>query len=72
MKTMYVGPTIAGVATRNTVYDEVPAGLRENASPFLLNLFVPLSDVRDAMEQINTKKGPIWTFYNKALEHQRN
>ena len=30
MKTMYVGPTIPSVATRNTVYEEMPIMMGRN------------------------------------------
>ena len=34
MKTMYVGPTIPSVATRNTVYEEMPEPLKKAAKAF--------------------------------------
>ena len=68
-KFMYVGPTIIGVATRNTVYDGVPDTLRavEDAAPYLLSLCVPLSGVSDALQQIAARDGAIYTLYTKAL-----
>ena len=71
MKVVYVGPTILGVATRNTVYEEVPASLEAAAesAPYLLSLCVPINGLADAMKQISQKTGSIYTFYRKALTY---
>lgn len=71
-KIVYVGPTIPGVANRNTFYDDTPseplqAAVRE--TPFLGNLIVPISGLSDALTQIRTQKGAIYTIYKKALDH---
>lgn len=68
-KIVYVGPTIVGVATRNTVYSEIPESLQTaiQETPFLGNLCVPISALADAMEQIRHRKGAIYTMYKKAL-----
>ena len=69
-KVVYVGPTIIGVAAKNTVYDELPETIREEISnePYLGELFVPISDLAGAMEQIRNQNGAIYTFYKKALQ----
>lgn len=70
-KTVYVGPTIIGVATRNTVFDEIPESLQTaiQDAPYLGNLCVPVSALADAMNQIRHKSGAIYTMYKKALTY---
>lgn len=68
-KIVYVGPTIIGVATRNTVYDGIPKSLQTaiQTAPYLAGLCVPLSRLSDAMNQIRSENGAIYTLYKKAL-----
>lgn len=68
-KIVYIGPTITGVATRNTVYDKVPEALERAAKerPYLSGLCVPISKMSDAMGQINRQQGSAYTLFNKAL-----
>ncbi len=71
-KIVYVGPTIPGVASRNTVYDDTPPEALRTAiqnTPFLGNLVVPISGLADAMNQIRTRSGAVYTIYKKALIH---
>lgn len=69
MKTMYVGPTIPSVATRNTVYEEMPEPLKKAAKafPYLAGLCVPISELRKALEGIRKRDGHIYRLYTKAL-----
>lgn len=73
-KTVYVGPTIIGVATRNTVYDTIPESLQTaiQSAPYLGNLCIPISNLADAMAQIRNKSGAIYTLYKKALTYSAN
>ena len=66
----YAGPTLVGVATRNTVYAELPAALAAaaQARPYLLSLCVPLTRMGKALKQIQAQKGGYYTLYQKALE----
>ena len=50
-KTVYVGPTIIGVATRNTTYEELPKPLKAaiRQFPYLGNLCVPVSGLAAAL-----------------------
>lgn len=66
----YTGPTIVGVAVRNTVYAEMPEALAAAAKsrPYLLSLCLPVSGMGEAMRQIQQQKGGIYTLYKKALE----
>lgn len=68
-KTVYVGPTIPGVATRNTVYGEIPKALQKaiKARPYLKSLCVPISGLSKATTQIERKQGGIYALYIKAL-----
>lgn len=68
MTVIYVGPTILGVATRNTTYDQIPASIIEAAenAPYLASLCVSVSELPEAMRQIRAKEGAYWAFYNMA------
>lgn len=70
-KVIYVGPSILGVATRNTVYDGVPDTLQTaiNAAPYLAGLCIPLESLPEAMAQIRAKSGAFYTLYTKALKY---
>ena len=69
-RVFYAGPTIVGVATRNTVYAETPEALAAAAQtrPYLSGLCLPVSDMGEALRQIQQQKGGIYTLYKKALE----
>ena len=73
-KTVYVGPTITGVATRNSVYGELPEALEKaiEANPYLGGLCVPIGKLSGAMDQIDRQKGGIYNLYKKALEDSAN
>lgn len=65
---IYVGPTIDGVAMRNTVYTR-PARLLEEAiadAPYLRGLCIPISRLSEAMEQIRRHNGAYYTLYRRA------
>ena len=68
---MYIGPTILGVATRNTVYEEPPEGLQAaiKSAPFMAGLCVPLGNLQAAMAQIRARNGAVYTLYTKALQY---
>lgn len=67
---IYVGPTIPGVATRNTVYAEIPASLQTaiKSAPYLANLCVQIDGLATALAEIRTKSGATYNFYKKALK----
>lgn len=69
MKTMYIGPTIPSVATRNTVYEEMPEPLKRAAKafPYLTGLCIPIPELRKALDGIRRRDGPIYRIYAKAL-----
>lgn len=66
---MYVGPTITGVATRNTVYDEAPVALGEaiRSRPYLSGLCIPMAGLSSALKQLNREQGGVYNLYQKAL-----
>ena len=72
-KTIYLGPTIIGVATTSTVFDGtvLPATITEAAQeePALLSLCVPIANASKAMQEITNGKGPAAVFYRKALAY---
>lgn len=70
---VYVGPTIPGVATRNTTYDGMPEQLREaiKEAPCLQNLCVPVSELAVALEEIRNRQGATYTMYKKALDYKQ-
>lgn len=70
---VYVGPTIPGVATRNTTYDGVPEPLKAaiEEAPYLQNLCVPVNGLAAALEEIRKRKGATYTMYQKALAYRR-
>lgn len=70
----YTGPTITGVATRNTVYDETPEPLATaiRAAPYLAGLCVPPSGMADALSQIERKRGGFYQLYEKAVRESES
>ena len=72
-KTIYIGPTIIGVATKSTVFDgsTLPETITEAAKeePALLSLCVPIASAAKAMQEIAADKGPAAVFYRKALAY---
>ena len=70
---MYVGPTITGLAVRNTVYDGVPASVNAAAKsrPYLRGLCVPIPALAEALHQIARKSGAAYNLYRRALDESR-
>lgn len=67
---MYVGPSLLGVATRNTIYSEPPVGLKAaiRAFPWMSGLCVTIPEVSEAVSQIQDGHGAIYSLYSKACE----
>jgi len=67
-KTVYVGPTILGVAVRNTVYDGLPEELKKAAEalPYLAGLCIPFSGLGKALDQIQQQKGSSYRLFCMA------
>lgn len=69
-KKIYIGPTIDGVAIKNTVYDEPPQALTAAMQkwPYLSGLYIPVSEYAKAARQIDSRNGAAYKFYSMALE----
>lgn len=67
---IYIGPTIDGVAIRNTVYEELPEQLEKEIriTPYLAGLCIPISSLAAAMKQLDGKEGATYKLYSKALK----
>ena len=68
---MYVGPTIQGIVSRNTTFEQRPAPLKDaiQASPFLASLCVPMDEsgnLGKALAQIARKDGRAYELYLQA------
>lgn len=65
---VYIGPTMYGIATRNTVYSEIPAALSAefDSRPFLQDLCISVQELPKALKQIQEKRGAYYTLYQKA------
>lgn len=71
---VYVGPTIAGVATHNTIFcNGIPESLKEAAlkEPAFKNLVVPVTDLSATIRDLENKTGAIHVFYSKALNYKQ-
>ena len=67
---MYVGPTIYGVATQNTVYTGMPPMVEtaRKSFPEIVHLFIPIADFYKAQTMIATGTGYIGQAYRHGLE----
>lgn len=70
---VYVGPTIAGVASHVTTYNNgLPKGLKTaiEKEPAFRGLVVPLANLAKAIGDLQTKSGVTHTLYNKVLNYR--
>lgn len=70
---VYVGPTIPGVASHSTIYNNgLPKELTDaqEKEPAFKALVVPLSALTNALGEINGKTGATYVFYKKALGYK--
>lgn len=70
---VYVGPTIPGVASHNTVFnngltEEMKAAIERE--PAFANLVVPIKRLAQAGQDIANKSGATYVFYEKAMEYK--
>ena len=71
-KIVYVGPTIPGVANKNTFYDDAPSEALLAAceeAPFMASLIVPMSGLAEALVQLRYENGAMYALYKKALDY---
>lgn len=73
-KKMYVGPTIAGFAVNNTVYDGIPDHTKQilGEHPELNNLFIEVVNYPKANRMMRERQGYIYSAYLKALELRKH
>lgn len=69
---MYLGPTIVGVARHSTVFKDgrLPAKAQAciNELPMMAKLFVPLSDMPEAIKELNKDQSVLRTVYSQVLK----
>lgn len=68
-KRIYVGPTILGVAAKNTIFSgELPGSLKEaiKKNPYLSNLVVSVGQYPAAEKMLRNKKGYVYDAYQEA------
>lgn len=66
---VYVGPSLAGIATRNTTYNNgLPEGLEKyiEKKPIMAKLLVPVSKLATALKEINSGTGAYAAYYKDA------
>ena len=66
-KIIYIGPTVLGVAARNTVFDTIPETIANAPDPVYRSLCISLSSYSAAAAQIKGKDGAFYEFYKQAL-----
>lgn len=72
---VYVGPTIPGVASHNTVFNNgLPQSVQDAVAnePAFNNLLVSVSALAAATSDIANKRGAIYVFYQKVLKFETN
>lgn len=70
---VYVGPTIAGIASHGTIYNNgLPEGLKKaiEKEPVFRGLVVPTANLAKAINDLQTKSGVTHTLYNKVLNYR--
>jgi len=68
---VYCGPTIPHICIRFSMFSAVPDALNQKAEavPLIRNLILPISELRDARQQIEGKRGSLYAIY---LEVQKS
>jgi hypothetical protein len=68
---VYCGPAIPHICGRFSMFSAVPDALPQMAEavPLIRNLILPISELRDARQQIEGKSGPLYAIY---LEVQKS
>lgn len=68
---VYIGPTIQGVARKNTVYNNgLPKGLVElqETMPILKNLVIGVDKLREARRDLGNPSSALSVVYKKVLQ----
>lgn len=68
---VYCGPSIPHICARFSMFSAVPDALNQKAEtiPLIRNLIIPISEFREARQQIEGKRGSIYAIY---LEVQKS
>ncbi|MCD8294679.1 MAG: hypothetical protein LUE27_05525 [Clostridia bacterium] len=70
---VYVGPTVVGVAQRNTFFTNgVTRALQDamDKEPAFRSLVIPLSKLVAAQNDISNKRGSTYVFFKKAQTYK--
>ena len=66
---IYIGPTIVGVVTQNSIFNNgIPYELEETMKeiPVVEKLIIPVESLATASQQLNKKQGILYTCYEKV------
>lgn len=73
---MYLGPTIPGVARHSTVFKNgvLPKKVEEciKELPVMQRLFIPLSQLPEAMKEMNNSKSVLCRIYRQTAQKFTN
>jgi hypothetical protein len=69
---VYCGPTIPHICARYSMFSAVPDALNQKAqeTPLINNLILPISELREARQQIEGRSGSLYAIYleiNKTI-----
>ena len=70
---IYVGPTIAGLASNNTVFNNgIPSILKEamEKEPAFKGLVVPLKNLATSIKELQEGAGATHVLYNKVIDYK--
>lgn len=70
---VYVGPTIVGVASHNTIFNNgLPDNLKVaiDKEPVFKGLVIPVNRLADALKEIETKSGATFSLYEKVADYK--
>jgi hypothetical protein len=69
---MYVGPTVLGGLTQNTMYEGIPSvvGTIKEKCPLVVNLFIPIEKYPEAYEQIHRRAGAYYSAWKAVVAYK--
>jgi|GEM_PF-856752 len=70
---VYVGPSIMGVATNGTIFNNGPSKELRTAiekEPAFTNLLIPVSGLSGANQEIDNKTGAIYELYKRVSSYR--
>ena len=70
---VYVGPTIVGVASHSTIFNNgLPDNLKAaiDKEPAFKGLVIPVNRLADALKEIETKSGATFSLYEKVADYR--